>query len=78
MSISVLQRWGDTFEGSERRLKPKRFIVSALSNRPPLSLVFAQLGRALTLPPENVALPDSFGLAPDQVQELRYGQGREQ
>jgi hypothetical protein len=42
------------------------------------------LGRAFTLPPENVApphdpvfLPDSFGLTPDQVQEMHYGQGRD-
>ena len=58
--------------------------MTALPYRAPLSLALARLGRAFTLPPENVApphdpvfLPDSFGLMPDQVQEMHYGQGRD-
>ena len=49
-----------------------------------MSLVLARLGRAFALPPENVApphdpvfLPDSFGLTPDQVQEMHFSQGRD-
>ena len=71
-------------QGAARRLKPEGFTVTALPYRAPLSLVLARLGRAFTLPPENVApphdpvfLPDSFGLTPDQMQEMHYGQGRE-
>lgn len=58
--------------------------MTALPYRAPLSLVLARLGRAFTLPPENVAPPhdpvflaDSFGLTPDQAQEMHYGQGRD-
>ena len=58
--------------------------MTSLSYRAPLSLMFARLGRAFTLPPENVTPPrdpviltDSFERTPDQVQEMHYGQGRD-
>ena len=57
----------------------------------PLSLVLAQLGRAIAaasaaLPPprrspgryDPVFLPDFATFTPDQAQEMRYGKGRDQ